>query len=119
MGQETLATEADLEAAALHLDESGMPYNRLDFKAEAAERIRSRTAAAPDQSVAFMLDGEEIGSRPNTVEMTDRSLRLLSGEGLTADRMRRATDQNILLTTGPHPCQVAVASVAAAPPESP
>ena len=101
---QTLAANADLREIELRLDESGMPYTWIRLGPEAIEKLRAAIAADPQGSLRIELDGELAAERPNTALITDDTLRIVTGEGLTADRMRVAADRAILLRHGPLPC---------------
>ena len=109
-----LATEADLVEVRVELDEGGMPVDQLVFASEAAARLAAAIDADHAAFLVFVLDGEELARRPNTIRMEDNALRVISGDGPTRDRMRRAVDRALLLKSGPLACPVTVASVEAA-----
>lgn len=110
-GDQVLATEADLSGVTVALDESGMPYDELSFQGEVATRLAQAVDADPKGELVFLLDGEELARRPNSVKILDEKVKVTAGEGITRDRMRRAADRAIVLDSGPQPCPVSVASV--------
>lgn len=99
-----LAENADLRMVEIRLDESGMPYTWVQLGPDAVERLRAAIAADPQGKLIVYLDDEVVSERPNTAQMTDESLRVVTGEGMTADRMRVAADRAIVLHNGPIPC---------------
>ncbi len=103
---QVVATRADLASAHLELDESGMPVNTLVFHPEPGERLARLVEERPQGELVFLLDGEEIARRPNSVKVTEHKLRIYPGEGETRDRMKRATDRSIVLGNGPLPCRL-------------
>lgn len=105
-----LATRQDLQSARLELDESGMPQTTLTFVPEVGERLAAEVDAAPQGEIVFLLDGVEIARRPNSVKVREHQLRILSNEGETRERFRRATDWAIVLDHGRLPCGVSVAA---------
>jgi hypothetical protein len=108
-----LAENADLRMVEIRLDESGMPYTWVQLGPEAVERLRAAIAADPQGKLVLRLDDEVVSERPNTAQMTDDSLRVVTGEGMTADRMRVAADRAIVLHNGPIPCALETATVPA------
>jgi len=114
-GDTVLATQADLTKPTLELDPAGMPYDQLTFQPEVGEALTQAVAGDPKGELVFVLDGEELARRPNSIQVEGYQLKVIAGEGKTRLRMRRATDRVILLGTGPLPCEVQVGNVAPAP----
>lgn len=110
-GDTVLATEADLAEVSVALDEGGMPFDELHLQGEAAARLAQAVEADPQGSLLFVLDGEVLAERPNSIKILEDKVKVTAGEGDTRFRMRRAADRAIILDSGPHPCPVTVASV--------
>lgn len=114
-GEAQVASSEDMLDSVLTLDEGGMPFNQLSFRAEAVTAIQAVLDQDPDGELVFLLDDEELARRPNAIHMKDGALKVAAGTGVTRERMLRATDRQILLTNGPLPCDVEVASVTPIP----
>lgn len=115
LGDQVLATQADLASARLELDDAGMPVTQLTLQPEVGQRVAAAVEAAQDGELLFLLDGEELARRPNTIRVVDHQLKVIAGEGTTRVRMRRATDRAILLDHGALACAPALLSVDPAP----
>ncbi len=113
-GDHVLATDDDVSDAGVQLDEAGMPYTDLTFLPDALGRLKEAVDGNPDGTLDFYLDGQLLAQRPNTIHVTDESLKVIAGVGTTRERMRRAADRAFVLDHGPHPCPVTVASVSPA-----
>lgn len=113
-GGETVLTEADVVAAQLRLDESGMPYTHLDLAEGPGDALAERTAADPEGELVITMDGAELVRRPNIDPVKGRKLRIVAEDGVTRDRMRQAVDRALLLQHGPLPCDLGEARVSGA-----
>ncbi|MCK6507258.1 hypothetical protein L6R53_28445 [Myxococcota bacterium] len=111
LGDQVLATHRDLASARLELDDAGMPVTQLTLQPEVGQRVADAVEAAQDSELVFILDGEELARRPNTIRVVDHQLKVIAGEGTTRVRMRRATDRAILLDHGALDCAPALRSV--------
>ncbi len=108
---ELIGGSSGLEDVAIRLDESGMPYDWVKWKPAEAAVIREAITNNPDGEVIFTLDGEELARRPNGAAMDNDDLRIVTGEGESRERMRKAADRAILLHHGPLPCALEVGAV--------
>lgn len=104
LGDQVLATHLDLDRARLELDDSGMPMTQLTLQPEVGERVAQAVELAPEGELLFLLDGEELARRPNSIKVLDHQLKVIPGEGTTRVRMKRATDRAILLDHGALDC---------------
>jgi hypothetical protein len=103
-----LATEADLASAEVRLDEGGLPYAWVSFKADAALRLDEAFAAAHSGSTPITIDGVVVADRPNNA-LEQAGLRIITQAAMPSrDRMRVAADQAIILSHGPLPCALQV-----------
>jgi hypothetical protein len=112
LDQKPLASRSDLVSAAPSVDEAGQPYALLTFTADGAARI-AETGDGHDMTT--LVDGEPRATWQSTDTLRDHQVRLLEGGADNRARMRRAADDALVLTHGPLPCDVRVASVSAAP----
>ena len=115
LGARVLATHEDLASARLEHDDAGMPFDQLTFEPEVGQRLAEAVEAAPDGELVFLLDGEELARRPNSIKVLAHQLKVTAGEGTTRERMRRATDRAILLVHCALPCEVRPDAVVEAP----
>ncbi|NOY26977.1 MAG: hypothetical protein GXP62_13995 [Oligoflexia bacterium] len=111
MGDQVLATQADLTAASLEMDEAGMPYTQIVLSPEAGQKVAEAVDANHKGELVFDLDQEELARRPNTIAVEHDKLKIIAGVGKTRDRFRRATDRAIILGHGALPCDLTLASV--------
>jgi hypothetical protein len=109
LDERVLATRADLVSAAPSVDEAGQPYASLTFTPEAAARIAE---AGDGHDMTTLIDGEPRAAWLSTDTLETNTVRLLEGGADNRERMRRAADDAIVLSHGPLPCAVRVASVA-------
>ncbi len=110
-----IATSDDIQDASLEFDEGGRPLTQLDLNGGATEKLSTVTQGAPEGTLRFFLDEKELIERPNDPPVLDGRVRLVTGQGTPAARMRLATDRAIVLGHGPLPCPVTISSVATAP----
>ena len=96
------------EDVAIDLDNAGMPQTliKLDAPTRAAVKELEDTV-----ELVPTLDEQTLTSILASTVKEDGIVSLNSGEGKTADRMRRAADRAILLAHGPLPCAVRVQRV--------
>ena len=105
-------SSADLEDAGLDFDDSGMPMTALTLEADVTQTLTERLKADSTGEMLLMLDGKLLARRPNAKYIEDQTVQIISGEGLTEVRMKRAIDRAILIKHGPLPCPVSVVGVA-------
>jgi len=109
LDERVLATRSDLVSATPSVDEAGQPYALLTFTTEAAARIAE---AGDGHDMTTLVDGEPRAAWMSTDTLKTQSVRLLEGGADNHERMRRAADDAIVLSHGPLPCPVRVASIA-------
>jgi len=110
-GEEILATEKDITEAVLKLDEGGNPITELALTVSAGKALEEATTADPEGTLTILFNGEPIVPRPNTPPVLENKIRLMTGTGKPAARMRLATDRSILLSKGAIPCPINVGEV--------
>jgi hypothetical protein len=90
------------------VDEAGQPYTSLTFTTEAAARIAE---AGDGHDLTTLVDGEPRAAWMSPDTLKTQSVRLLQGGADNRERMRRATDDAIVLSHGPLPCAVRLESI--------
>jgi preprotein translocase subunit SecD len=109
-------TRADLDAADIRLDESGLPYTWIELNLRAIEALEALAEASPEGELAIRADQIDAPARPNSKPIVADGIRLLPGGGITRDLMRSAADHAIVLNHGPLPCEWRVGSVTSVDP---
>ena len=104
----TLVKRDDLLDAAISLDEGGIPYVALKLKSDARTRLSEAVEKDPQGFLDIHLDGKLIVHRPNTAKIPSDELKVISEQGDSRARMRKAADRSIVLRNGPLSCALRV-----------
>jgi hypothetical protein len=113
-GEEVLLSRAEVERAELQLGDAGEAI-AVAFIAEAAqERLNVAIDADPEGTLQIRMDGAVIVDRPSIGRVVEQELPIIDAVDVPPDRrMRAAIDRVLVLTHGPLPCALSVASVTA------
>jgi len=106
-----LITTDRVTRVSLEFDDSGMPLTRVKLDLEGIEAFEAAAKADSAGSLEIRIDGQTAAVRPNGVPLEDNAVDVITGDGPTAERMKRAVDRSIILRHGPLPCTVRVRSV--------
>lgn len=113
-GDEQLLGSEDTKQAQLQLGDSGEALAVVVITEAAQERLNERINADSEGFLQIYLDGTLLVERPNMGRVVDQELRIIDAEAISPDeRMRRAIDRVLVLSHGPLPCPLSVASVSA------
>jgi len=100
----------DIEDVAIELNNAGMPETLLKMNADARAAIKALDDAV---ELTPSIDGEDLTVFKASIIKEEGIVSLHAGEGMTADRMKRAADRAIVLAHGPLPCPISVRGVRA------
>lgn len=113
-GEEILIRRAEVERAELQFGDVGEAIAVAIIDEAAQERMNVAIDADPEGSLQIRMDGEIMVDRPSIGRVVDQELRIIDVAEVPPDvRMRAAVDRVTILTHGPLPCSLSVASVTA------
>lgn len=101
-----------IDEVAIDLDEAGMPMTLVKLGAGARADLKSMDGSV---DLTPSVDGVSFEGLTIADLQEEAVVTLHSGEGITAERMKRAADLAIILQHGPLPCAVRISGVADAP----
>ena len=113
-GEEVLFSRDAVERAELQLGDAGEAIAVVIITEAAQERMNVAIDAAPKGTLQIRMDGTILVDRPSIGRVVEQELRIIDDAEVPPDlRMRAAIDRVLVLTHGPLPCPLSVASVTA------
>ncbi len=113
-GEEILIRREEVERAELMFGEVGEAIAVAIIDEAAQERMNVAIDADPEGTLQIRMDGTVLVDRPSIGRVVDQELKIIDIAEVPPDvRMRAAVDRVTILSHGPLPCSLSVASVTA------